>query len=300
MGIRHSCIVVALGAAVFAGPAIAEIKHPEHDAIVAKMKAMGGEWDLPMATLKQRAAAGDLRAMFALALMYQSGLKGLKQSFAEAERLNRRIIQLATARAASDPYAAYQVALQRSLLEGWSDERRFAAYLAAAQAGSPQAAERVGWAYFFGRGVRMDKAEALRWYRIAAAGGYCDAIRDLGHIFGGSDAGEPDIAEAVRWYRIAAEDDSGCGNAAAYYLAGFYSKGVGNVQRDYGEALKWYLETARRGNPVGAMQIGFYYEKGLGTPVNKAEALKWFKIAGFNSVAAARAELKRLGVPEPE
>lgn len=276
------------------------IIHPDHDAIVARMKAMDAIYILPVATLRQRAAAGDLRAIYALSLNYQNGL-GVKQSFAEEERLKNRILELAPAQAAKgDSYAMYQMALQGWLKENWPDDRQFAAYLAAAEAGSPEAAERVAFAYYWGRGVRLNKSEAIRWYSHAAQNGHCNSIAMMGFMLSDPKTGAVDAADAVRWYRIAAENNYGCGNGATYALAILFSEGRGNLARDYSEALRWFIRTAERGNPVGAMQIGFYYEKGLGTPVNKVEALRWFKIAGFPSVAAARAELARLKVPEPE
>lgn len=274
--------------------------HPDHAVIVARMEAMEAIHILPIPVLQQRAASGDLRAIYALSLRYQNGL-GVKQSWPEYERLSKRIRALAPAAASrGDSYAMYQAAFQGWLAEQWPDDRKFAAYLAAAEAGDPEAAAGVGQAYDLGRGVRADRAEALRWYVRAATAGHCDSMTKIGYLLSDPKTGAVDVAEAVRWYRMAAENPVACGNGANYALALIFSEGRGNVPRDYGEALRWFLETARRGNPVGAMQIGFYYEKGLGTPVNRTEALKWFKIAGFPSVAAARAELARLRIKEPE
>ncbi|MCR5870181.1 MULTISPECIES: tetratricopeptide repeat protein [unclassified Sphingomonas] len=277
----------------------AALVHPDHAAIVARMEAMYAIHFLPIPVLQQRAATGDLRAIYALSLKYQNGL-GVKQSWPEYERLSKRILQIAPALAEQgDPYAMYQLAFQRWLAEQWTDDRKFAAYLAAAEAGDPEAAAGVGQAYDLGRGVRADRAEALRWYVRAATAGHCDSMTKIGYLLSDPKTGAVDVAEAVRWYRMAAENPVACGNGANYALALLFSEGRGNLPRDYGQALRWFLETARRGNPVGAMQIGFYYEKGLGTPVNRAEALRWFKIAGFPSVAAARAEMARLRIKEP-
>ena len=290
----------AAAAPTAAQSAGAALVHPDHDAIVARMKALDAIHILPIPVLQKRAASGDLRAMYALSLRYQNGLD-VKRSWDEYERLSKRILALAPAAAAQgDSYAMFQMAMQGSLFEGWSDARRLVTYRAAAEAGDAEAAERVGFAYYWGRAVREDKAEALRWYLRGAAGGHCDAIRSAAGILSDSNFAGYDVAEAVRWYRITAQNDYGCGNGANYALALIFSEGKGNVARDYSEALRWFLETAKRGNPVGAMQIGFYYEKGLGTPVNKAEALRWFKMAGFPSVAAARAEMARLKIAEPE
>ena len=112
--------------------------------------------------------------------------------------------------------------------------------------------------------MREGKAEALRWYLRGATGGHCESMRMVANILSDPKLGAVEVAEAVRWYRIAAQDSYGCGNGANYALAIIFSKGQGNVARDY------------------------------------SEALQWFKIAGFPSVAAARAEMARLKIPEPE
>lgn len=300
MGRTLAWVVVALLAGLGTAPVAAQIEHPDHAAIVARMKASEAVFDLPIAVMTQRANAGDLRALNALAIRYQNGIQ-VKQSFARADQLNARLRQLAEAAAArGDSYGMFQVALQGSLKENWSDARTLAAYRVAAEAGSAEATQRVGWHYYWGRGVPENWPEAMRWWRQAAIGGSCDAMNGIAAMLTDPKHGPVDLAEAARWYRIAAESDLACGNGATVALASLYAKGGGNLPRDYGQALKYLLASVERGNPVAAMQIGFYYENGLGTPVNKAEALKWFDRAGYSSVAAARAELARLGVPEPK
>lgn len=284
-----------------AAPAAAQLDHPDRDAILERMNEQEKHFGMTNAELRQGAAAGDMRALQALEIRYQSGLSGLKQSFAEAERLRNRKIQIAKQRAAEgDGYAMYQVTLHQSAYESMGFDDAFRGYMAAANAGDPEAMKFVGLAYEFGRGAPKNEAEAERWFERSASAGSCDAMTRRAFGLSENSKGAPDVAAGLRWYRIAAENPYACGNGANYALALIYSEGRGNVPRNYPEALKYFLKTAERGNPVGAMQIGFYYEKGLGTAVNKAEALKWFKIAGFNSVAAARAELRRLQVPEPE
>ena len=280
-----------------AAPA-SRIIHPDHDAIVARIKPLQEIYDLPVATLKQRAAAGDLRAIYALSLAYQSGL-GVKQSFAEAQRLEGLILQLGQAAAdRGDGYAMLRIAQIRWLKEGWSDDRVYAAYLAAAEAGDPEAAESVANALYWGRGVLKDKTEALQWYYRGAVGGDCDSINMVGLMLSDTRQGAPDVVEAVRWYRIGADKD-GC-NQGQWFLGLLFSEGRGNLARDYAEALHWYIDLYKSGDARGALYAGFFYEKGLGIPVNKAEALRWFKLGGATSIDAARKKLADIGEKEPE
>ena len=56
-----------------------------------------------------------------------------------------------------------------------------------------------------GQGVKLDHAEAARWYRKAAEQLDTDAQFNPGVAFENSRGVKYDYAEAVRWYRKAAE-----------------------------------------------------------------------------------------------
>lgn len=273
--------------------------HPDHAAIVARMKAREVVYTLPLDALIERADRGDLRAIHWLRGRYDHGI-GVPENRAEGAKWTRRLRRLLPAAvAAGDRYALYLQVVERRFDGRWAFEREFAAFLAAAKAGSAEAADRVGDAYYRGVGVRMDKAKALRWYRRGAVAGYCGSILNVADNLAEPGIAAGDVAERVRWYRIAAESH-GCSYRANIMLGLIYSEGRGNVARDYGQALHWFTRSAEQGNPLGAIQAGFYHEKGLGTPVNKTEALRWFKRAGTTSVAEARAHLAKWGNKEPE
>jgi hypothetical protein len=55
-----------------------------------------------------------------------------------------------------------------------------------------------------GRGVAKDEAEAVRWYRLAAAEGNADAQYYLGFMFQHGRGVAHDNVEAVRWFHLAA------------------------------------------------------------------------------------------------
>jgi TPR repeat protein len=56
----------------------------------------------------------------------------------------------------------------------------------------------------FGQGVAKDDAEAVRWYRLAAAQGHAGAQFNLGNMFAKGRCVAKDDAEAVRWWCLAA------------------------------------------------------------------------------------------------
>src|SRR5437879_5568311 len=75
----------------------------------------------------------------------------------------------------------------------------------AAQAGDPRAQSRLGDIYRVGDELTaQDFAQALKWYRSAAAQGDARAQNNLGAMYQHAMGVTYDPAEAARWYRAAA------------------------------------------------------------------------------------------------
>ena len=65
----------------------------------------------------------------------------------------------------------------------------------------------LGHSYRLGRGVAVDHAQALAWYRKSAEGGEADGQYWLGrYVSGFGGVARPDPPETVRWFRRAADD----------------------------------------------------------------------------------------------
>ncbi|RHZ78509.1 hypothetical protein Glove_162g77 [Diversispora epigaea] len=60
-----------------------------------------------------------------------------------------------------------------------------------------------------------------------------------------------------------------------------YDYGTG-VERDKGEAFKWYLRAAEKGHSLAQHNLGWCYKNGEGIEKNQAEAFKWFDKAANN------------------
>ena len=63
--------------------------------------------------------------------------------------------------------------------------------------------------YATGEGVPRDAAEAIRWFRMAAAQGFARAQYNLGFMYADGLGVPQDAAEAVRWFRLAAKTTGG-------------------------------------------------------------------------------------------
>lgn len=94
----------------------------------------------------------------------------------------------------------------------------------AANAGFSSAYAWLGWHYNFGKSVKKDYAQALRWY-------------------------------------IAAVDAGNFENAGS--VANFYLKGKG-VETDYEQAAVWLLIAARAGDDHAQNKIGCMFANGVG------------------------------------
>jgi uncharacterized protein len=96
--------------------------------------------------------------------------------------------------------------------------------------------------YFDGQGVPQDYAEAMRWFRLAAAQGHAEAQSKLGFMYVEGSGVPQDDAEALRWFRLSADQ----GNAVGQWMLGaMYADGRG-LPRDYVLAYMWLnLATAR-------------------------------------------------------
>ena len=74
-----------------------------------------------------------------------------------------------------------------------------------AEQGDAEAQYSLGWRYDEGEGVPEDKAEAVKWYRLAAEQGIPEAQCNLGEIYAEGLGVPENLVEAVKWYRLAAE-----------------------------------------------------------------------------------------------
>ena len=74
-----------------------------------------------------------------------------------------------------------------------------------AQAGDAQAQYELGEAYYQGYGIEENLAEALKWYRKAAAKDNLEAIYSIGYMYDEGEAVKEDNVEAMKWLLKAAE-----------------------------------------------------------------------------------------------
>ena len=149
----------------------------------------------------------------------------------------------------------------------------------------------LGLMYWYGRGVKQDYAEAVKWFTKAAE---CVRHKEAEYFLGGAyytgQGVQQDYAEAVKWYRKSAEK----GNAEAQNIMGDACRDGKGVKQDCKEAVSWYQKAAEQGNAAAQNTLGDMYAGGLGVGKNLGEAMKWYMNAAQQGNADARSNLEKV------
>ena len=166
-------------------------------------------------------------------------------------------------------------------------ERAFSEFWSLAGQGHDGAQYGLGEIYYFGLGVREDRAAAARWHRLAAEQGHAEAQFSLGLLYDlGQGVREDDVAAAY-WYRLAADQ----GDADAQFGLGLlYDFGEG-VREDDAAAARWYRLAANQGHAGAQFAIGFLYDLGRGVWEDDATAARWYRLAADQGHANAQFNL---------
>jgi TPR repeat protein len=156
--------------------------------------------------------------------------------------------------------------------------------LARANKGDAWAQNRLGFFYQNGRGVARNSAQALEWYRKAAAQGNTSAQNNLGTMYARGQGVKADHYLAVSWFRKAAAK----GNAPAQNNLGFsYERGRG-VRQNFNTAIEWYRKAASQGYVVAYYNLGILHRDGIGMQKNYGQAISWFRKAADKGYSNAQ------------
>jgi localization factor PodJL len=150
-----------------------------------------------------------------------------------------------------------------------------AALAEAAKKGDQLALFEIGARYTDGRDVKIDLAEAAKWYQLAADRGSAPAEYRLANFYEKGTGVTRDVDKAKALYKSAAEK----GNASAMHnLAVLYATGVGGTP-DFAEAARWFKEAANLNIRDSQFNLAILYARGNGVPQDLEETYKWFAIA---------------------
>ena len=176
------------------------------------------------------------------------------------------------------------------------DAEAVAWFRKAAAQGHADAQYNLGVMYANGKGVPQDFAEAIAWYRKAAVQGHTAAPFNLAVMYTTGEGVPQDFAEAAAWYgKAAAQGDA----KAQYNLGVLYYQGRG-VPQDDTEAVAWFRKSVAQNHAPAQFNLGVMYYQGRGVPQDDAEAVAWFRKAAAQGHASAQDTLESLGVPQDD
>lgn len=156
-----------------------------------------------------------------------------------------------------------------------------------AEEGNAEAQSDLAWMYYSGRGVGLNKSEAVKWYHKAAEQGNVNAQTNLGVLYTRGDGVELDKKKAAAWFRKAAEQDDPTAQAN---LGVIYQKGLG-VPRDMDKAIQWLRRAAEQEHTEAQFILGTIYDAGIDVPEDNAEAVQWLRKAAEQGHTLAQYEL---------
>ena len=142
--------------------------------------------------------------------------------------------------------------------------------------------------YLDGQNVPQDFPKAAYWYQQAAARGLVPAQYRIATLFERGKGVPQDIATALLWYERAAA----AGNVKSMHNAAVIAAGNQVGTSNYDKAFKWFTAAATRGLKDSQFNLAVLYERGLGTRIDKAEALFWYlqAVKQGDADAGARAD----------
>lgn len=137
----------------------------------------------------------------------------------------------------------------------------FAAYKAAADAGSVGGLNNLATLHENGQGVKVSLADAFRLYREAAEGGNRTAMSNAGRLLEYGRGVPKNEAEALRWYQRAADagDTQSITKLVPYYVSG----GPG-IPRDPQKGFDLFRRAADRGDPMAMATMATLIDNGFG------------------------------------
>lgn len=149
--------------------------------------------------------------------------------------------------------------------------------------GSVRGAKLLGDIYAEGRQVEKDNRLAARYYRKAAELGGDGEYESLGDIFYNGSVEESDYAMALWLYEKGeAEGDVGCrakARAMRKEREDNYIEGCKIEKTSPEEAFEYFKKSVTAGYLPANARIGWYYERGIGTKVNRKAAFTHYKAA---------------------
>lgn len=160
-----------------------------------------------------------------------------------------------------------------------------------AESGHVEAMEGLAFLYAKGEGIERNEEAAVSWYRKATERGSSKAMFNLGVLLRQSEKLQPSPNESIQWLEKAAEK----GDLKAQALLGqLYLLGDEHMAPDAVKAKPHLLAAAERGDAVAQNALGVLYRDRPSDPADDKEAERWFRAAARQNHPKAQSNLGNL------
>lgn len=146
-------------------------------------------------------------------------------------------------------------------------------YNQAAEKGSVDALNNLGWMYAGACGVNQDFTKAKTYFEKAAAQNHAGALNNLGVLHHHGLGHERSPQEAMRYYQLAAEQLHA---SALYNLGNIHYEGLGLPFPDYEKAKEYFEQAAQQGSTDALFNLAVMYHQGHGVERSYAHAAKYY------------------------
>ena len=164
----------------------------------------------------------------------------------------------------------------------FNKSKAFELYNIAAEKGHITAQYYLGISYQLGEGIDKDEKKAFEIMKNLVEKDEekenLDAHFQLGYYYDYGIGTEVNKSKAIDLYKVAAKK----GDIIAQYILGkCYESGEGSIYKDEEKAFEIMRNLAEKEKEYSdaQFQLGYYYDKGIGTKVNKSKAFELYKIA---------------------
>ncbi len=172
----------------------------------------------------------------------------------------------------NEPRYGYQ--LGRAYEQSGNNKKAFEIYLETAKKGNIKAENKVGYWYFWGKGVTKNREKAFEWYMKAAKQGEVNSIERIGTSYYYGNGVTKDHIKAFEWYlKAAKKGDAGSQNS----IGNMYLQGIG-IGQDIDKAIEWYGKATEKISDYNSFRrkIGDMYYLGELVEVDYTKAIKWY------------------------
>ncbi|TDQ82199.1 TPR repeat protein [Dongia mobilis] len=292
-------LLLATAALLLATPVL-QATPARADYKMAEEKLQAGDVAGAMPLLAEEAKLGNPVAAFNLAKIYEDGSGGV-QDFTQAATYYKIAAEIDTAPryngaalgpqgseliAAAQKYGQFALGRLYETGQGVPRDPREAVfwYTRAADLGLQQAMLKLAVIYQEGlpgtdgdAGIAADAAKAVPWLEQAAGLGNVAAMNELGRAYLAGDGVLANARIAAEWFQKASDAGS---LTADYSLGSIYRVGFAG-QPDFIRAVRHFERAANGKESASMVALGDLYANGQGVPLDKVQALTWYKLAAL-------------------